>query len=112
MEVVTTSQPSERAWGDLTLAWRVVKHVASNAIVIANDLATIGVGSGQMSRVDAVRIAVEKARANGHDLQGAVLASDAEIAMGLAGTIMRRSSHSTPGSARSSSRAARNATER
>ena len=77
MEVVTTSQPSERAWGDLTLAWRVVKHVTSNAIVIANDLATIGVGSGQMSRVDAVRIAVEKAREHGHDLQGAVLASDA-----------------------------------
>ena len=77
MEVVTASQPSERAWGDLTLAWRVVKHVTSNAIVIANDLATIGVGSGQMSRVDAVRIAVEKAREHGHDLQGAVLASDA-----------------------------------
>jgi phosphoribosylaminoimidazolecarboxamide formyltransferase / IMP cyclohydrolase len=58
-------------------AWRVCKHVSSNAIVIARDLQTIGVGAGQMSRVDSVRIAVEKAREHGHDLQGAVLASDA-----------------------------------
>jgi phosphoribosylaminoimidazolecarboxamide formyltransferase/IMP cyclohydrolase len=74
---VTSAQPDERAWGDLLLAWRVVKHVTSNAIVIATDLATIGVGSGQMSRVDAVRIAIEKAREHGHDLVGAALASDA-----------------------------------
>ena len=53
------------------------KHVASNAIVIAKDLQTIGIGAGQMSRVDAVRIAVEKAREHGHDLEGAALASDA-----------------------------------
>jgi phosphoribosylaminoimidazolecarboxamide formyltransferase/IMP cyclohydrolase len=58
-------------------AWRVCKHVLSNAIVLAKDLQTIGVGAGQMSRVDAVRIAVEKAREHGHDLRGAVLASDA-----------------------------------
>jgi phosphoribosylaminoimidazolecarboxamide formyltransferase/IMP cyclohydrolase len=51
--------------------------VTSNAIVIANDLRTIGIGAGQMSRVDAVRIAVEKARELGHDLTGAALASDA-----------------------------------
>jgi phosphoribosylaminoimidazolecarboxamide formyltransferase/IMP cyclohydrolase len=56
---------------------RVCKHVSSNAIVIAKDLATIGIGAGQMSRVDAVRIAIEKAREHGHDLAGAVLASDA-----------------------------------
>jgi phosphoribosylaminoimidazolecarboxamide formyltransferase/IMP cyclohydrolase len=67
----------ERQWGDLLFAWRVCKHVSSNAIVIARDLQTIGVGAGQMSRVDAVRIAVEKAREHGHDLAGAVLASDA-----------------------------------
>jgi len=67
----------ERQWGDLVFAWRVCKHVSSNAIVIAKDLATIGIGAGQMSRVDAVRIAVEKARSFGHDLAGAVLASDA-----------------------------------
>jgi phosphoribosylaminoimidazolecarboxamide formyltransferase / IMP cyclohydrolase len=49
----------------------------SNAIVIVKDLQTIGVGAGQMSRVDAVNIAVEKARAQGHDLNDAALASDA-----------------------------------
>jgi phosphoribosylaminoimidazolecarboxamide formyltransferase/IMP cyclohydrolase len=51
--------------------------VTSNAIVIASGLRTIGIGAGQMSRVDAVRIAVEKACEHGHDLAGAVLASDA-----------------------------------
>jgi phosphoribosylaminoimidazolecarboxamide formyltransferase/IMP cyclohydrolase len=69
--------PSEAQWGDLVFAWRVCKHVTSNAIVLVRDLATIGVGAGQMSRVDAVRIAVEKAQERGHDLEGAVLASDA-----------------------------------
>ena len=67
----------ERQWGDLVFAWRICKHVSSNAIVLARDLATAGIGAGQMSRVDAVRIAVEKAQANGHDLAGAALASDA-----------------------------------
>jgi phosphoribosylaminoimidazolecarboxamide formyltransferase/IMP cyclohydrolase len=51
--------------------------VTSNAIVLARDLQTLGVGAGQMSRVDSVRIALEKAREHGHDLSGAVLASDA-----------------------------------
>ena len=76
MEAVTGAI-SEQQWGDLLFAWRVCKHVSSNAIVVARDLQTIGVGAGQMSRVDAVRIAVEKAREHGHDLDGAVLASDA-----------------------------------
>jgi phosphoribosylaminoimidazolecarboxamide formyltransferase/IMP cyclohydrolase len=67
----------ERMWGDMVFAMRVCKHVSSNAIVLAKDLATVGIGAGQMSRVDAVRIAVEKAREFGHDLAGAVLASDA-----------------------------------
>ena len=67
----------EKTWGDLVFAWRVCKHVSSNAIVLAKDLQTIGIGAGQMSRVDAVNIAVEKARTYGHDLEGAVLASDA-----------------------------------
>jgi phosphoribosylaminoimidazolecarboxamide formyltransferase / IMP cyclohydrolase len=67
----------ERQWGDLVFAMRVCKHVSSNAIVLAKDLQTIGIGAGQMSRVDAVRIAVEKAREFGHALHGAVLASDA-----------------------------------
>jgi phosphoribosylaminoimidazolecarboxamide formyltransferase/IMP cyclohydrolase len=76
MEVVC-GEPSEMAWGDLLFAWRVCKHVTSNAIVVARDLQTIGIGAGQMSRVDAVRIALEKAREHGHTTAGAVLASDA-----------------------------------
>ena len=72
-----SGQPTEAQWGDLLFAWRVSKHVTSNAIVIAKDLQTIGIGAGQMSRVDAVRIAVEKAREHGHDLTAAALASDA-----------------------------------
>jgi phosphoribosylaminoimidazolecarboxamide formyltransferase / IMP cyclohydrolase len=74
---IACGTPDERQWGDLVFAWRVCKHVASNAIVLASDLQTIGIGAGQMSRVDAVEIAVEKARAHGHDLQGSALASDA-----------------------------------
>jgi phosphoribosylaminoimidazolecarboxamide formyltransferase/IMP cyclohydrolase len=76
MEVVT-GEPSEAEWDDLTFAWRVCKHVTSNAIVLAKGLQTIGIGAGQMSRVDAVRIAVGKARELGHSLDGASLASDA-----------------------------------
>jgi phosphoribosylaminoimidazolecarboxamide formyltransferase/IMP cyclohydrolase len=75
--VVVCGAPGESDWGDLLFAWRVCKHVTSNAIVIAKDLRTIGIGAGQMSRVDAVRLALEKAREHGHDLAGASLASDA-----------------------------------
>ncbi len=74
---VATGEVNEQQWGDLVFAWRVCKHVSSNAIVLARDLQTIGIGAGQMSRVDAVRIAVEKAREFGHDPAGTVLASDA-----------------------------------
>jgi phosphoribosylaminoimidazolecarboxamide formyltransferase/IMP cyclohydrolase len=74
---VVSGTIADNEWGDLLFAWRVVKHVTSNAIVLAKGLQTIGIGAGQMSRVDAVRIAVEKARELGHDLAGAVLASDA-----------------------------------
>jgi phosphoribosylaminoimidazolecarboxamide formyltransferase/IMP cyclohydrolase len=76
MEIVCGSA-SEALWGDLLFAWRVCKHVSSNAIVLARDLQTRGIGAGQMSRVDSVRLAVEKAREHGHALEGAVLASDA-----------------------------------
>ena len=76
MKLVCGDVPEER-WDDVLFAWRVVKHVASNAIVLARDGQTLGIGAGQMSRVDAVRIAVGKARALGHSLEGAVLASDA-----------------------------------
>jgi phosphoribosylaminoimidazolecarboxamide formyltransferase / IMP cyclohydrolase len=74
---VVAGEVSEPQWGDLVFAWRVCKHVASNAIVLAKDLATIGIGAGQMSRVDAVRIAVEKAAEFGHEVHGSALASDA-----------------------------------
>jgi len=74
---VACGEPDEASWGDLVFAWRVCKHVGSNAIVLAKDLATIGIGGGQTSRVDSVRIALDKAREHGHNLEGAVLASDA-----------------------------------
>jgi phosphoribosylaminoimidazolecarboxamide formyltransferase/IMP cyclohydrolase len=76
MEVVS-GHVRDAQWDDLLFAWRVVKHVISNAIVLAKGGRTIGIGAGQMSRVDAVRIAVEKARELGHDVSDAVLASDA-----------------------------------
>ena len=69
--------PDAALVSDAALAWHVVKYVKSNAIVLVKNGATIGVGAGQMSRVDSVRIAIEKARAHGHDPKGAVLASDA-----------------------------------
>jgi phosphoribosylaminoimidazolecarboxamide formyltransferase / IMP cyclohydrolase len=74
---VVCGEVTEDRWADLLFAWQVVKHVTSNAIVLARNGQTIGIGAGQMSRVDAVRIAVEKARELGHTLDGAVLASDA-----------------------------------
>ncbi len=77
MEVPTVNVPDEPMWGDLLFAWRVAKHVSSNAIVLAKGLQTIGIGTGQPSRVDAVKIALDKAREHGHDPLGAALASDA-----------------------------------
>jgi phosphoribosylaminoimidazolecarboxamide formyltransferase/IMP cyclohydrolase len=75
MEVVTERRPTESEWADLLFAWRVSRHVKSNAIVLARGLATLGIGAGQMSRVDSVRLSVEKAQVD--SLQGAALASDA-----------------------------------
>ena len=74
MQVVTERRPTEPEWSELLFAWRVCKHVRSNAIVIARDLATVGIGAGQMSRVDSVRLALEKARTG---LEETVMASDA-----------------------------------
>ncbi len=74
---VVCGEVVEAQWDDLLFALRIVKHVTSNAIVLARDGQTLGIGAGQMSRVDAVRIAVDKARELGHSLEGAVLASDA-----------------------------------
>ena len=75
MEVATARAPTDDEWRDLLFAWQICKHVRSNAIVLAMDEATVGIGAGQMSRVDSVRLAVDKSRVE--SLQGAVLASDA-----------------------------------
>jgi phosphoribosylaminoimidazolecarboxamide formyltransferase/IMP cyclohydrolase len=74
MQVVTERRPTETEWQELSFAWKVCKHVKSNAIVMSRGLATVGIGAGQMSRVDAVRMAIEKAR---DGVTGAVMASDA-----------------------------------
>jgi phosphoribosylaminoimidazolecarboxamide formyltransferase / IMP cyclohydrolase len=74
MQVVSERRPTETEWSELGLLWKVCKHVRSNAIVIGKELATVGIGAGQMSRVDSVRLALEKSRS---DLSGAALASDA-----------------------------------
>src|SRR5205085_3364734 len=74
MKVVSKRHQTESEWEDLEFAWKACKHVRSNAIVIALGGATVGIGAGQMSRVDSVRLAIEKARSS---LQGGALASDA-----------------------------------
>jgi len=74
LRVVTKRAPSNAELADLQFAWKICKHVKSNAIVFAREGATIGVGAGQMSRVDSVKIAVAKAQ---QSLQGSVVASDA-----------------------------------
>ena len=76
-QVVTSRSPSDLEQLDLLFAWRAVASVKSNAIVLARGGATIGIGAGQMSRVDAAFLAVHKARAAGHPTEGAVLGSDA-----------------------------------
>lgn len=75
--VVTQRQPTAAEQRDLAFAWRAVASVKSNAIVLARDGATIGIGAGQMSRVDASFLAVHKAKLAGHDTAGAALGSDA-----------------------------------
>jgi phosphoribosylaminoimidazolecarboxamide formyltransferase / IMP cyclohydrolase len=77
MEVVTERKPTEAEWGEMLFGWKVCKHVRSNAIVLSVGLASVGIGAGQMSRVDSVRLAIDKARAGGAELRGAALASDA-----------------------------------
>jgi phosphoribosylaminoimidazolecarboxamide formyltransferase/IMP cyclohydrolase len=74
MKVVSSREPSAEEWDDLLFAWTVAGVVKSNAIVLASDRATVGVGAGQMSRVDSVGIACRKA---GGRAQGSVMASDA-----------------------------------
>ncbi len=76
--VPTKREPTEQEWADLKLAWKVVKHVKSNAIVLAKDSQTVGVGAGQMNRVGAAKIAIEQA---GEKAVGSALGSDAFFPM-------------------------------
>jgi len=77
MKVVTKREPSKSERHAMLFAWRVVKHVKSNAIVFATENRTLGIGAGQMSRVDSSKLAVWKAREAGLDLKDSVVASDA-----------------------------------
>jgi phosphoribosylaminoimidazolecarboxamide formyltransferase/IMP cyclohydrolase len=83
LKIVTKRAPTEAELKDLIFAWQVAKHVKSNAIVYAKDSATVGIGAGQMSRVDSTRIAAWKAAEAGEAAnmppltQGSVVASDA-----------------------------------
>jgi len=76
-KVVTTRRPTDAQWNDLRFAWAAVGTIKSNAIVLVRDEAAIGIGAGQMSRVDSSFLAAHKAKQQGHDPTGAVLASDA-----------------------------------
>lgn len=75
--LVSPRTPTDEELSDLDLAWRLVRHVKSNAIVLVRDGLLVGVGAGQMSRIDSVELALRKARLHGHLLNGAVAASDA-----------------------------------
>jgi len=77
VKVITEKKPDEKELDDLFFAWTVAKHTKSNAIVFVKDKVTLGVGAGQMSRVDSVKIAFMKAKEHGLDLKGSVAASDA-----------------------------------
>jgi phosphoribosylaminoimidazolecarboxamide formyltransferase/IMP cyclohydrolase len=76
-KVVTQTQPSDEQWADLLFAWCVAKYIKSNAIVFCRGGMTLGVGAGQMSRIDSVRIATLKAESAGLSLKDSVVASDA-----------------------------------
>jgi len=77
LKVATKRQPTEQELDDLIFAWKVAKYVKSNAIVYAKDRQTVGVGAGQMSRVNSARIAAIKAEHAGLQVEGSVMASDA-----------------------------------
>ncbi len=77
IEVVSLRRPTEEELKDAIFAWKVCKWVKSNAIVIVKNQSTMGIGAGQVSRVDSLRTAIRKAKNFGHDLKNAVMASDA-----------------------------------
>jgi phosphoribosylaminoimidazolecarboxamide formyltransferase/IMP cyclohydrolase len=74
--VVTKRKPTDAEWNDLRFAWAAVASIKSNAILLARNEMAIGIGAGQMSRVDSAFLAVHKAQQQGHDTSGSVLASD------------------------------------
>lgn len=76
-KTVTKREPTAEERDDLRFGWRVARHVVSNAIVVTRGGRTLGIGAGQSSRVDSVRLALEKAKRSGHDVRGAALCSDA-----------------------------------
>src|SRR2546426_952260 len=76
-QIATTRRPTDAQWNDLRFAWAAVGSIKSNAIILVRDEAAIGIGAGQMSRVDSSFLAAHKARQQGNDPRGAVLASDA-----------------------------------
>jgi len=76
-EVVSKIKPEKDEFKSLILGWKLVKYVKSNAIVFSNDMQLLGIGAGQMSRVDSTKIAINKALENGFELKGAIMASDA-----------------------------------
>lgn len=77
LKTVTERKYTEEELQNLKFAWTVCKHTKSNAIVYVKDLKAVGVGAGQMSRIDSAKIAAEKAKQFGHELKGSVAASDA-----------------------------------
>lgn len=78
-QVVTKRKPTDEQWNDMYFAMAIAKHTKSNSIIIARKEQVLGVGAGQMSRIDSTRIAIQKARSSGFDLNGAVSASDAYL---------------------------------
>ena len=104
LRVVTKRQPTEVEWAALRFTWRVCAHVKSNTVIFAHADRLAAVGAGQMSRVDAVNVAVLK---DGRELQGTVAASDAFFRSATGSTRLRR-----PRRPPSCSRAARSATPR
>src|SRR5699024_10895234 len=78
ISVPTKREPTEKEWAALKIGWKVVKHVKSNAIVLANDKQTVGIGAGQMNRVGSANIAIEQA---GEKVGDAAMASDAFFPM-------------------------------
>ena len=76
-KIATKRSPTEKEWKALSFAWKIVKHVHSNAIIYTTDNQLIGVGAGQMSRVDSAELAVMKAKKAKHSTKNTVCASDA-----------------------------------